>query len=50
MELVLCYRPPEDFAGGTRGKEPPAGDTRKQVQSLEDLLEEGTATHSRILA
>ena len=46
MELVLCYRPPEDF----KGKEPPAGDIRKQVQSLEDLLEEGTATHSRILA
>ena len=42
------------FPGGTSCKEPitKAGDTDRQAQSLgwEDPLQEGTATHCRILA
>ena len=38
------------FPGGSSGKEPPANATRVRFLGQEDLLEEGMATHSGILA
>ena len=60
LEIPLGYSPSYAFSGyvrhslgfpgGARGKD--AGDIRHEVSSLgqEDLLEEGMATHSSILA
>ena len=46
---------PKGFPGGTSGKEPPCpcrkrNEMRVRSLGLEDPLEEGMATHSRILA
>ena len=54
LPFALSMSPPLGFAGGATGKEP-TGQWRRCKRwlwslSLEDLLEEGTATHSSILA